>query len=215
MDLRRMKRPSPAMVVATAALFFALGGTAGAIVTAAVPLAKRALVADKAKVATTAKTANLAKVANIAKVANTAKTATRATTANTANTATSATTATTAGNANQLGGSTKEQVIAAASAAGASAALATSPGGARPASTAAALVSVETEPFALGPDELDAFDVACDAGQKALGGGFSSFGLVTELGSFPSTDGTTWNFFLANLAELDPVNGDIYVTCLR
>ena len=43
----RFKRPSPAFVVATIALFVALGGTAGAV--AVVPLAKRALVADNAK----------------------------------------------------------------------------------------------------------------------------------------------------------------------
>jgi len=51
MNVRRMKRPSPAFVVAMVALFVALGGTAGAVVTAAVPLAKRALTADKAKTA--------------------------------------------------------------------------------------------------------------------------------------------------------------------
>jgi hypothetical protein len=44
-----MRQPSPAFVVAMIALFVALGGTAGAVVTAAVPLAKRALVADNAK----------------------------------------------------------------------------------------------------------------------------------------------------------------------
>ena len=43
------KRPSAGLVVAMIALFVALGGTAGAVVTAAVPLAKRALVADNAK----------------------------------------------------------------------------------------------------------------------------------------------------------------------
>lgn len=43
------KRPSPALVVAVVALFVALGGTAGAVVNAAVPLAKRALLADNAK----------------------------------------------------------------------------------------------------------------------------------------------------------------------
>ena len=45
----KKRRPSPALVVATIALFVALGGSAGAVVTAAVPLAKRALVADNAK----------------------------------------------------------------------------------------------------------------------------------------------------------------------
>lgn len=54
MDSKRFTRPSPAFVVALLALFFALGGTAGAVVTAAVPLAKRALVADTAKKAVVA-----------------------------------------------------------------------------------------------------------------------------------------------------------------
>jgi hypothetical protein len=44
--LRRLHRPSPAMIVALIALFVALGGTA---VAAGVPLAKRALSADNAK----------------------------------------------------------------------------------------------------------------------------------------------------------------------
>ena len=44
-----VQRPSPGLVVALIALFVALGGTAGAVVTQAVPLAKRALVADNAK----------------------------------------------------------------------------------------------------------------------------------------------------------------------
>jgi hypothetical protein len=43
------KRPSSALVVAMIAMFVALGGTAGAVATQAVPLAKRALSADNAK----------------------------------------------------------------------------------------------------------------------------------------------------------------------
>jgi hypothetical protein len=49
MHLQRSRRLSPAFVVAMIALFVALGGTAGAVVTATVPLAKRALLADNAK----------------------------------------------------------------------------------------------------------------------------------------------------------------------
>jgi hypothetical protein len=45
----RLVRVGPALVVAVIALFVALGGTAGAAEQAAVPLAKRALVADNAK----------------------------------------------------------------------------------------------------------------------------------------------------------------------
>ncbi len=49
MNVKQLKRPSPALVVASVALFVALGGTAGAVATQAVPLAKRALLADNAK----------------------------------------------------------------------------------------------------------------------------------------------------------------------
>jgi hypothetical protein len=48
MDAKRLKRPGPALVVAMLALFVALGGTAGAVATGAVPLAQRALVANNA-----------------------------------------------------------------------------------------------------------------------------------------------------------------------
>lgn len=44
-----IKRPSAAFVIGMIALFVALGGTAGAVATATVPLAKRALMADNAK----------------------------------------------------------------------------------------------------------------------------------------------------------------------
>jgi hypothetical protein len=49
MERQRTKRVTPAFVVAMVALFVALGGTAGAVATQAVPLAKRALSADNAK----------------------------------------------------------------------------------------------------------------------------------------------------------------------
>jgi hypothetical protein len=49
MDTRKSRRPSAAIVVAAISLFVALSGTANAVVSAAVPLAKRALTADNAK----------------------------------------------------------------------------------------------------------------------------------------------------------------------
>ena len=49
MNERSSKRSTAALVVAMVSLFVALSGTAGAVVSAAVPLAKRALVADNAK----------------------------------------------------------------------------------------------------------------------------------------------------------------------
>jgi hypothetical protein len=47
--MRRILRPSPALAVAVLALFISLSGTAWAVGSAIVPLAKRALVADNAK----------------------------------------------------------------------------------------------------------------------------------------------------------------------
>lgn len=44
-----MRKPTPELVIAVLALFVALAGTANAVVDAAVPLARRALVADNAK----------------------------------------------------------------------------------------------------------------------------------------------------------------------
>ena len=44
-----MRKPTPAFVVALLALFVALAGTANAVVDAAVPLARRALLAENAK----------------------------------------------------------------------------------------------------------------------------------------------------------------------
>ena len=49
MNERSSKRSTAALVVAMLSLFVALSGTAGAVVSAAVPLAKRALVADNSK----------------------------------------------------------------------------------------------------------------------------------------------------------------------
>ena len=67
MNASGIKRPSPAFVVAGIALFVGLGGTAGAVATQAVPLAKRALVADKTKTALVANKAKTALVAENAK----------------------------------------------------------------------------------------------------------------------------------------------------
>jgi hypothetical protein len=156
----KMRRPSPALAVATVALFVALGGTAGAVVTAAVPLAKRALVADNAK---------------------------------------------------KLGGQTAAQVAAQ----GAKAAVALSPAGAREASTAASLVTIKTASSSIAADDAAPYEIACDAGQKVVSGGFSSDGPVQEfVESRPKSD-TTWSMGLVNY---DPSAGHavtLYAVCIK
>lgn len=154
----RTRRPSAALVVAMVALFVALGGTAGAVVTAAVPLAKRALVADNAK---------------------------------------------------KLGGQSLAQLTART--AQAVQAAASAPG---PASTAAGVVTTKTGSGQIAAGGAQSFTVACDAGQKVVGGGFSSDKLVLGFDSYPSND-TTWSFFLGNLDDSGAANVSLYATCIR
>jgi len=160
-------RPSPALIVALIALFVALGGTAGAVVTQAVPLAKRALIADNAK-----------------KLGG----------------KTAAQVAATPGPATTLGGKTADQIAA-------------TPG---PASSIAGLVSTKSAPWSLNPSQVSTFTVACDAGQKATGGGVDNpVGIALGFESKPGVDGASWSVEEANLSSSAPASGNVYVVCVR
>jgi hypothetical protein len=158
---RWKKRPSAALVVAMIALFVALGGTAGAVVTAAVPLAKRALVADNAK---------------------------------------------------KLNGVTASQLGGAAVAV----ALKESPAGPRPASSAAALVTVKAAPFTLSADGQGSFTATCDAGQKAIGGGYANpVGTAFSFDSGPTSDGSGWSVYLLEATGSASAVGVVQAICLK
>jgi hypothetical protein len=147
------KRPSPALLVAMIALFVALGGTAGAVVTAAVPLAKRALVADNAK---------------------------------------------------KLAGQTPAQLVSQA---------AQAPG---PASTASSLVSVKTAPFALSADGQGSFTATCDAGQKAIAGGYANpVGTAVSVDTGPTSDGSGWSIYLLEATGNSVAAGLVQAICLK
>ena len=157
----RKKRPSPAFVVAMLALFVALGGTAGAVVTATVPLAKRALVADNAK-----------KLNGVT--------------------------------AGQLGGAAVQL------------ALKESPAGPRPASSAASLVSVKAAPFALSANGQGAFTATCDAGQKAIAGGYANpVGTAFSIDTGPTSDGAGWSIYLVEATGSSSAVGVVQAICLR
>ena len=202
------RRLSPAFVVATIALFVALGGTAGAVVTARSRSRSgrssrtRQRWRSRRRPRTWPRRREQAKAATTAKIATTAATATRATTAGLAD------------NANLLGGSTSAQIIAAATTAGRDAALAQSPAGSRPASTAAGLVSIKTDTSQqiLGDDE-GSFTVTCDAGQRVLSGGYATSGAVLAYDSFPSS-GTAWTFYLVNEGLTDAAIA-LHAICLK
>jgi hypothetical protein len=164
MKAMHSRRPSVALVVALLALFVALGGTAGAVVTAVVPLAKRALVADNAK---------------------------------------------------KLNGLTAKQLGGAAAVAAVKVALQQSPPGAREASTAAGLVTRKSAAATIGAGAAQAYTIACDTGQKVLGGGFASDGpLIVAVASGP-TDDATWTIGLLNFDDAAGHNINLYATCIK
>src|SRR2546423_5253676 len=116
----KLRKPSPAMVIALVALFVALSGSA--VAAGIVPLAKRALTADNAKHALSAD------------------------------------------NAKKLGTAAANAIVQQAASQASQA-----PG---PASTAAGLVTVKTAAWTNNPDAANDFTVLCDAGQKAIAGGW-------------------------------------------
>jgi hypothetical protein len=134
----RMKRPGPAFVVALVALFFALGGTAGAVVTAAVPLAKRR------SWRTTQRRSAVSRQSRWRS-------------------------------------------------------------GSPPQARARASLAADAE---------GEFTVACDGGQKVLGGGFTSTGSVFSFDSYPASD-TAWRLYLANASASAGASVTLYATCLR
>jgi len=155
MHLGTSRRLSPAFVVAMIALFVALGGTAGAVATQAVPLAKRALTADNAK---------------------------------------------------KLGGRTSAQIVSQAARA------AQAPG---PASTASGLVTVKTAPFALPAGEQGEFSATCDAGQKAVGGGYDNpAGTAFSFDTRPTSNGGAWSVYLV-ASDASAAIGSVFAVCLR
>jgi hypothetical protein len=115
-----------------------------------------------------------------------------------------------ADNAKKLNGITARQLGGAA----VQVALKESPPGARPASTAAGLLTLKTSTTALPAGGEGEFTVACDAGQRVAGGGFSSDGAVFNLAS-SSCSPTAWRLYLVNGSDASPANVTLYATCLK
>lgn len=160
----KIRKPSPAMVIALVALFAALGGSA--IGATAVPLAKRALTADNAK-KLGGKT--LAQVAA------------------------------TPGPATTLGGQTATDIAA-------------TPG---PASSIAALLTIKTAPWSLAASQFNFFSVACDTGQKVVGGGYDNpVGDALGFDDAPGTDGASWRVGIASSSQ-GAASGTVYAICAR
>jgi hypothetical protein len=170
---RIVSPPSPAMAVALLALFVALSGTAFAVGSAVVPLAKRALTADNAKVA------NLAKEATVA------------------------------ANARKLGGQDPSALVHQAVSQASQ-----SPG---PASTAAGLITVKTAPWSVGAGAGGEFVATCDAGEKAVAGGWEDpAGWGHPWDTRPTPDGRGWRTWVSVSTDAPGTqSGTVYAICLK
>jgi hypothetical protein len=110
-----------------------------------------------------------------------------------------------ADNAKKLEGQTAAAIVAKA---------AQTPG---PASSAAGLVSVKTAAWSLAADSQAEFIVVCDAGQKAIGGGFDDpGGYAHPWDNRPTVDGAGWRT-IVTVGSSAPAQqtGTVYTVCLR
>jgi hypothetical protein len=85
-----------------------------------------------------------------------------------------------------------------------------------PASTAAGLVSIKTAPWSLAPGGYSDFALGCDAGKKAIGGGWDDpGGWAHSWDDRPAQDGSGWRMFI-NVGRDAPgaQTGTLYVVCL-
>jgi hypothetical protein len=121
-----------------------------------------------------------------------------------------------ADNAKKLGGQSPSALLATAKqAAEASASAAAQQPG--PASTAAGLVSVKTGSWNLNPNSEADFTIACDAGAKAVGGGWDDpRGFGHGWDSRPSADGSSWRVYITMSANAPGgQSGTLYAVCLK
>ncbi len=83
-----------------------------------------------------------------------------------------------------------------------------------PASTAASLVASRTSSFSIAADEVKLVTAACQSGEKATGGGFSTNGAVISVDSAPTSDGASWQVGLANIGN-SSASGTAYAVCIK
>jgi len=121
-------------------------------------------------------------------------------------------------NAKKLGGRTSAQLLATANNAAKASATAAATAAARqpgPASTAAGLTVIKTGSGGAMPPggSLRTIEIACDTGQKVVGGGMSSDGAIATFDSYPKSD-AIWEITVGNLGS-GTATISVYAICLR
>ncbi len=86
-----------------------------------------------------------------------------------------------------------------------------------PASTAAGMVAVKTAGWTINPRSYSPATVTCDAGQKAIGGGWSDpGGWGTSYESYPTAAGDGWTTWIyIQSAAGTAQSGTAYAICLK
>jgi hypothetical protein len=86
-----------------------------------------------------------------------------------------------------------------------------------PASTAAGLVAIKTATWWNSPQQEQNLTVACDAGQKAIGGGWSDpAGWSQRYQSLPTTDDGGWTTDIYTFSGAPGAqSGTVYAVCLK
>ena len=121
-------------------------------------------------------------------------------------------------NAKKLDGKTSAALLATANTAAKAAATAAGTAAAQqpgPASTAAGLVAIKSASVGQMPpgNSLRTFEIACDAGQKVVGGGMSSDGVIVTFDSYPKSD-ASWEVVTGNLGG-GTANVSLYALCVK
>ncbi|SRR5712691_1214841 len=77
------------------------------------------------------------------------------------------------------------------------------------------LVTVRSQPWSLNAGGQNDFSVACNAGEKAIAGGFDNpNGDVLSIDNRPSSDDASWKIYLLNVSSSTPASGTVYAVCL-
>lgn len=83
-------------------------------------------------------------------------------------------------------------------------------------SALAGYLTVKSASWTLNPGQDGDFSAACDAGQKAVGGGYDNpSGTGFSFDTRPTPDGAGWRVYISNFSTTAAASGSVYAVCLR
>jgi hypothetical protein len=75
---------------------------------------------------------------------------------------------------------------------------------------------LKTAPFALSADGQGSFTATCDAGQKAIAGGYANpVGTAVSVDTGPTSDGSGWSIYLLEATGNSVAAGLVQAICLK